>query len=121
MPTNAGAYWMNPGIVSGLTSSGMTQIPTASETWSENAYCVGQPGTYRIGSAVGSSGTKLACYDYSGAICNPGAPGCGCDYAKNVDGSAKSTPSTVQQQTATGLKVIPSQQSWNCLVCPPPV
>jgi hypothetical protein len=120
MPNNAGAYWQNPGIVTSLTATGVLPIATASDTYSGNAYCVGQPGTYRIGGAVGTSGTQLACYNYAGALCKPGAPGCGCDFQKLANGAVASVPSNIQQYQNNVPVPIPSQQSWNCLVCPPP-
>ena len=121
MPMNAGAYWQKPGIATGLTMNyGIQPIATASDTYSGIAYCVGQPGSYRIGGAPGTSGTQLACYDYAGNLCKPGAPGCGCDFQRLANGAVASTQSNTQQVVNGALVYIPSQQSWNCLACPPP-
>lgn len=116
MPLNAGAYWQNPGIATG--NGVVTPIATASDTNSGVAYCIGQPGTYRVGGAVGTNGQQLACYNYAGAVCVPGSAGCPCDYQKQANG-AVSVPTTTQQVVNGGLVPIPSQQSWNCLACPP--
>jgi hypothetical protein len=70
--------------------------------------CVGQPGVYYTSAIPKANNQRLACFNYAGVACEPGAPGCPCDYLKTYD------PAGTQFASPSEL-----QGAYQCLVCPP--
>jgi hypothetical protein len=68
--------------------------------------CVGQPGVYYVSGVRGTN--QLACFDYNGYICEPGAPNCPCDYLHESVGNATAYASPTE-----------TRGSYQCVVCPP--
>ena len=70
--------------------------------------CVGQPGVYYTSAIPNTNNQRLACFNYNGVACQPGAPGCPCDYLQTYD------PAATQFASINEFR-----GSYQCLVCPP--
>jgi hypothetical protein len=69
--------------------------------------CAGQPGVYYVSGVRGTGYSKLACFDYNGHTCTPGALDCPCQYLQTYDNSTAFASNTELRG------------SYQCVVCPP--
>jgi hypothetical protein len=69
--------------------------------------CAGQPGVYYVSGVRGTGNSKLACFDYNGYRCTPGALNCPCQYLQTYDNNTTFASNTE------------FRGSYQCVVCPP--